>query len=114
MTAPGEIHLARFPMGGRGGVKLRPVLLLTAPVGPVPELLSAYISTVIPPVLLPSDLLLDASQPEFASTNLTQVSVLRLHKLATIHRRDAVRQLGVLSTPAMQQVQTQLWALLNL
>jgi hypothetical protein len=27
----GEIHLARFPMGGRAGVKLRPVLLLTDP-----------------------------------------------------------------------------------
>jgi hypothetical protein len=47
--SPGEIHLARFPMGGRGGMKVRPV-----------------------------------------------------------------RHLGVLSTPAMQQVETKLRALLNL
>ena len=95
--SPGEIHLARFPMGGKGGFKLRPVLLLTGPVGPVPEVLAAYISAVIPATLLPSDLLLDATQPDYASTNLAQVSVLRLHKLATIHQRDAVRQIGVLS-----------------
>src|SRR5437588_7826850 len=81
---PGDLCLARFPMAGRGGVKLRPVLLLTGPTGPVPEVLTAYISSVIPPSLLPSDLVLDAAQSDFASTNLKQVSVVRLHKLATL------------------------------
>jgi len=40
-------------------MKLRPVLLLTGPVGPVPEVLVAYISSVRPTVLLDSDLLID-------------------------------------------------------
>ena len=111
---PGEVHLARFPMAGRGGMKLRPVLLLTGPVGPVPEVLAAYISSVIPPALLPSDILLDPGQPDYAGTNLAQVSVLRLHKLPTIHQRDAVRRLGLLSPAALQQVETRLRALLNL
>ncbi len=110
----GEIYLARFPMGGKGGAKIRPVLLLTDPVGPVPEVLTAYISTVLPPALLPSDLMLDASLPDYASTNLAQVSVLRLHKLATLHRRDAVRRVGELSAAAVQEVETRLRSLLNL
>jgi mRNA interferase MazF len=110
----GEIHLGRFPMAGRGGVKLRPVLLLTDPVGPVPEVLTAYISSVIPATLLPSDLLLDASQPEFASTNLKQVSVLRLHKLSTVHQRDVVRLIGALDPSVMPQVESRLRTLLNL
>jgi mRNA interferase MazF len=101
-------------MAGRGGAKLRPVLLLTGPVGSVPEVLTAYISSVIPPNILPSDLLLDASKPDYASTNLAQVSVLRLHKLATLHQRDAVRLIGVLSATVMQEVGTRLRVLLNL
>ena len=66
-------------------MKLRPVLLLTGPMGPVPEVLAAYISSVIPSQLLPSDMLLDPSLPQFRSTHLKTTSALRLHKLATIH-----------------------------
>ncbi len=77
-------------------MKLRPVLLLTAPVGPVPEVLVAYISSVRPPTLLDSDLVIDPSLPEFQSTHLRTISILRLHKLATIHARNIVRRLGEL------------------
>jgi mRNA interferase MazF len=114
LMAPGEIWLARFPLAGSGGTKLRPVLLLSDLTGPVPEILTGYISSVVPSLLLPSDLVLDPSQPEFASTNLKTVSVLRLHKLATVHRRDVVRQLGVLSPAALLEVQVRLRVFLNL
>jgi hypothetical protein len=58
----------------------------------VPELLTAYISSVIPTPLLPSDVLLDPTLPEHGGVNLKAASVIRLHKLATIHLRDALRQ----------------------
>lgn len=92
---PGEIYLANFPFGGSPGMKLRPVLLLTGPVGTVPEILVAYISSVIPATPLPSDIILDPRQPEHRTTNLKMISVLRLHKLATIHGSSIVRRLGV-------------------
>lgn len=44
---PGEIYLARFPFGDVPGMKLRPVLLLTGAIGPIPEVLVAYVSSVI-------------------------------------------------------------------
>lgn len=66
----GEVYLARFPFGDVPGMKLRPVLLLTGSVGVVPEVLVAYISSVVPPQLLPSDILLDPANPVFASTRL--------------------------------------------
>ena len=44
---PGEIYLAKFPFGDAPGMKIRPVLLLTDPVGIVPEILVAYISSFI-------------------------------------------------------------------
>lgn len=56
---PGEIYLAQFPFGDVPGMKLRPVLLLTGALGSVPEILVAYISSVVPVQTLPSDLILD-------------------------------------------------------
>jgi mRNA interferase MazF len=93
---PGEICLASFPFGDTAGMKLRPVLVLAGPVGPVPEVLVAYISSVLPPALMPSDLVLDPAKPEFRSTHLKTASVLRLHKLATIHASMMARHLGTL------------------
>jgi mRNA interferase MazF len=81
---PGEIFLARFPFGDVPGMKLRPVLLLTGLIGSVPEVLVAYISSVVPTHPLATDLLMDPSKPEFRSTRLKNMSALRLHKLATI------------------------------
>lgn len=111
---PGDIYLANFPFGGSPGMKLRPVLLLTTQIGTVPEVLVAYISSVIPAQQLPSDLVLDPRQPQFRTTGLKSVSVLRLHKLATIHGRNIVRRLGSLSSSAKQSVNDKLRALLDL
>jgi hypothetical protein len=108
-----EVYLASFPFGDTAGMKLRPVLTLTGPMGPVPEVLVAYISSVIPHPLLPSDIVLDPSTAEHAPTNLKSTSVLRLHKLATIHCRAVVRRLGHLSTVTAVEAQLRLTALLK-
>ena len=111
---PGEIYLAKFPFGDVPGMKLRPVLLLTAPVGTVPEVLVAYISSVVPTRLLPSDLLLGPAVPGFRSTNLRTASALRLHKLATIHCSSLARYLGVVDSAARSMVASKLRDLLQL
>ncbi len=111
---PSEIHLALFPYGGTIGAKVRPVLALTGYVGPVPEVLVAYISSVLPTPLLASDILIDPNDAEHAQTKLTQVSVLRLHKLATIHKSNFVRSLGSVSATTWLDVQAKLRLLLNL
>lgn len=109
-----EIYLAQFPFGDIPGMKLRPVLLLTGPVGSVPEVLVAYISSVIPPQPLPSDVLLDPSKPEFGSTHLKAVSTLRLHKLATIHSSSLARYLGAIEGSTYRVIVDKLRQLLNL
>ena len=95
-------------------MKLRPVLLLTAPVGIVPELLVASISSALPSVPLASDILLDPTQPEHAGTNLKNTSVLRLHRLATIHESSVKRYLGQLSAATWTEVGNKPRLLLNL
>ena len=104
MILSDEIYLASFPFGDTAGMKLRPVLTLTGPLGPVPEVLVAYISSVIPSSLLPSDIVLDPANAEHTSTNLKTKSVLRLHKLATIHGRAIVRRLGQLPAATRLEV----------
>ena len=110
----GEIYLAQFPFGDVPGMKLRPVLLLTGPLGPIAEVLVAYISSVIPAQVLPSDVVLDPSKPEFRSTHLKMQSTLRLHKLATIHSSTFARYLGVLDSATQSVVAAKLKALLKL
>lgn len=110
----GEIYLASFPFGDVPGMKLRPVLLLTHPIGSAAEVLVAYISSVVPPVLLPSDILIDPKTSEGQATHLKTTSVLRLHKLATIHTTSVRRYLGTIAAAAENQVNTKLKTLLNL
>jgi len=95
-------------------MKLRPVLLLTDPIGPVPEILVAYISCVFPPTLLASDLVLDPNIPDHVVTRLKTTSVVRLHKLATIHGRNVVRRVGQVSPTIWGEVATRLRTLLAL
>jgi mRNA interferase MazF len=89
LMRPGEIFLAQFPFGDIPGMKLRPVLLLTGAIGSVPEVLVAYISSVVPSAPLPSDLIIDPTK--LTSTNLRKLSALRLHKLATINCSSLAR-----------------------
>jgi hypothetical protein len=110
----GELYLANFPFGGSAGLKLRPVLLLTGPIGPVPEFLAVYISSVIPLALLPSDIVIDPGLPEYATTGLKAPSVLRLHKQATLHARSCIRRLGEISPTTQLEISNRLRALLNL
>ena len=111
---PGEIFLAQFPFGDVPGMKLRPVLLLTGLLGSIPEVLVAYISSVIPTQALSSDILLDPGKPEFRSTHLKTISALRLHKLATIHSSSLARYLGVLDAATQRAVGDKLKELLKL
>ncbi len=109
----GEIHLAAFPFGDAPGMKLRPVLLLTPQIASTNEILVAYISSVIPPTVLPTDLLLDPQVEEHAQTGLKVISVLRVHKLATIHVTSVRRRLGRLSARLMDQTHAKLRSLLR-
>lgn len=114
LTKIDHIYLAHFPYGDTAGMKLRPVLSLTGPVGSVPEVLVAYISSVLPTTLLDSDLVLDPKTREHAATNLKTTSVLRLHKLATIHTSSIVRQLGAVSPATRLEIDDKLRTLLKL
>jgi mRNA interferase MazF len=95
----GEIYLAHFPFGDKPGMKLRPVLLLTGRIGPLAEVVVAYISSVLPSEPLPSDVIIDPHSVDYRDSNLKVVSALRLHKLATLNGPTLVRLLGRIGPP---------------
>src|SRR5262245_41029124 len=110
----GDAYLAHFPFGDTAVMKLRPVLLLTGPVGNGSEVIVAYISSVIPAAPLSSDIVLDPTQPEYLATRLKSSSVLRLHKVATIHLTSLQRRLGSISVATQQVVDGKLRQTLSL
>jgi mRNA-degrading endonuclease toxin of MazEF toxin-antitoxin module len=112
--APGELYFAKFPFGGTVGAKFRPVLALTDYVGPVPKVLVAYVTSIVPTTPLPTDITIDPADPENAAIKLKLMSIVRLHKLATIHKSDFGRILGKVSTKTWSEVETKLRLLLNL
>ena len=59
-------------------------------------------------------IVVDPTRPEFRSTNLKTVSVVRLHKVATIHDRRVVRSLGRLDPSLREAIASRLRQLLGL
>jgi mRNA-degrading endonuclease toxin of MazEF toxin-antitoxin module len=57
--------------------------------------------------------MIDPKQPQHSRSGLKQVTLLRLHKLATIHDRDVVRRIGELSPATWTEVEAKLRLLLN-
>jgi mRNA interferase MazF len=105
---PGDIFLGQFPFGDAPGMKLRLVLVLSRVTGAFAEVLVAYISSVFPSDQLATDLLIDPEAAADRDTNLKMPSVLRLHKLATVHRSSLVRFLGRLSPSRFAAAQVSL------
>lgn len=110
----GEFYLADFPFGDAPGMKLRPVVLLTGPIGPSAEVLVAYVSSVIPLSPLPTDITINPADSEHVSTGLKSPSVIRLHKLATIHGSRVRRFLGVSAPALLTEIRGRLKDLLQL
>lgn len=108
LMKPGDLYLGQFPFGDAPGMKLRPVLLLSNGTGLLGEVLVAYISSVVPPDHLGTDMLLDPEVDADRDTNLKVRSVVRLHKLATIHRSSLVRFLGRMSPARFAEAQATL------
>ena len=99
----GRIVLVPFPFDDLSGVKVRPAVCVTEAVTVHRHVVIAYVSSVVPPQLLASDLVLDPADPDFRQSGLQVRSVVRLHRLATVRTRLFIRQLGELSSRHLAQ-----------
>ncbi len=97
----GKLVLVPFPFDDLSGTKVRPGLCLTDPIGPFRHIVIAFLTSQLVTPLLATDLVLDATHPDFPATGLRVTSTLRLHRLVTIRASIIQRELGAL-TPALQ------------
>ena len=96
------------------GAKVRPAVCLTDAVGVHQHVVLAFITSVVPQNLEPSDVLLEPGSADFGHTGLRVRSALRLHRMVTVSAGIIQRQLGVL-TPSLQgDVQQRLRVLFNM
>src|SRR2546425_3359002 len=87
-----KIILVPFPFDDLTGSKVRPAVCLTEAVGMYRHIVLAFITSVVPAQLEPTDLLLDPSNADFARTGLRVRPVLRLHRMVTVPVKIIQRQ----------------------
>lgn len=101
-----KVVLVPFPFDDLSSSKVRPAVCLTDPIGPHRHVILAFITSHVPVTPLLTDLVIDASDPDFALTGLRISSTLQLHRLMTATTTLIQRELGTLS-PRMQAQATE-------
>jgi len=109
-----KVVLVPFPFDDLSSSKVRPAVCLTEIVGGRRQVVLAFITSVVPPKLEPTDVLLDPGRADFARTGLRVRSALRLHRMVTVSTEIILRQLGVLPPELQAEIQKRLRALFAL
>lgn len=92
-----KIVLIPFPFDDFSGVKVRPAVCLTNPIGAYRHVVTAFITSQIPITILDTDIVVQTHSPDFPLTGLAVPSVIRLHRLITVPTRIIQSELGALS-----------------
>jgi mRNA interferase MazF len=109
-----KVVLVPFPFDDLSGSKVRPAVCLTDAFGAHRHVALAFITSVVPPKLEPTDVPLDPGSADFARSGLRVRSAWRLHRMVTVSAAIIRRQLGVLTPNLQAQVQQRLRTLFAL
>jgi mRNA interferase MazF len=110
----GKVVLVPFPFDDLSTLKVRPALCLTEPIDPNRHIIVAFVTSRIDPELSATDILLDPTQPDFATTGLKVASTLKLYGVITVTTTLVRRELGLLSSAQQVLVDDGLRRLLRL
>jgi mRNA interferase MazF len=109
-----KIVLVPFPFDDLSSQKVRPALCLTDEIQPYDHVIVAFITSQISATPSPTDLIIEASDTDFAITGLKVSSTVRLHRLMTVTKSIIRRQLGELSARHQAEIKDLLRNLFNL
>ncbi|MBI4619873.1 MAG: type II toxin-antitoxin system PemK/MazF family toxin [Desulfobacterales bacterium] len=110
----GKVVLVPFPFDDFSSSKVRPAVCLTNPIGPHHHVVLAFISSQTLSDILETDIPIDATEVDFASTGLRVSSVLRLHRLMTVTTSFIQRELGELTLRMQNEANNKLRKLFDL
>lgn len=105
---PGDIVLIRFPQTDLKAGKLRPALVVAVAPGWHSDLLLALITSRTSQTVPELDVIIEPSDPHYASTGLKVRSVVRLARLASVESSIINARLGNISLEQLQQVRKRL------
>lgn len=110
----GKIVLTRFPFTDLSSSKRRPAPVLIDTDASEADTIVAFISSVLPEIASPSDLVIPENHEDFGNTGLSKNSVVKLDKLATLHKSIFTGEFGELSNALFAEAQEKLKAALQL
>lgn len=105
--ARGDVVITAFPFTDLSGSKRRPAVVLAVNPGH-PDVILAFISSVIPAMVAASDLPLLPTDADFAQSGLKVPSVIRLNKLVTLERQLVIRRIGSLPSHRLRRLDEKL------
>jgi mRNA interferase MazF len=109
-----KVVLVPFPFDDLSSSKVRPAVCLTNTIGSHNHVILAFITSRLPTTLRSTDLVIEASHPDFAATGLRVSSTLQLHRLMTVTTTLIRRELGTLSASLQVDVEQRLRTLFAL
>jgi mRNA interferase MazF len=109
-----KIVLVPFPFDDLTASKVRPAVCLTNEIKPHDHIVLAFITSQISASASATDLVINKSDADFATTGLKVSSTIRLHRLMTVTKSIIQRELGELSTAQQTAITTRLRQLFNL
>lgn len=110
----GTVVLTPFPFTDLSGAKVRPAVVVSPSDRPGDDVIVAFISSVKPQTLQPTDLSVETSHPDFFLTGLHVASIVKGDKLATVQRRIILGELGALSPALLVELNGRLRVALGL
>jgi len=105
---PGDIVLIRFPQADLQAGKLRPALVVAIAPGRHADLLLALISSRAYQSVPQFDELIDPADPDYATTGLKALSVIRVARLATVEASTINARLGHISAQRLGSIKKRL------
>jgi mRNA interferase MazF len=104
----GSIVLTKFPFTDLSSSKRRPALIISRVSSEKPDVIVAFISSVIPERLSDTDFVLDVNHKFFPGTGLKKKSVFKMDKLATLDKSIFSGELGSLPSHILRRLNTKL------
>jgi mRNA interferase MazF len=100
----GTVVLSPFPFTDLSGTKVRPAVAVSRSDRPGNDVILSFFTSYRGQPLVPTDLLILDTHPDFLLSRLKTSSVLKLDKLMTLDVSILLGELGELSTSILKQV----------
>ncbi len=108
----GAIILTPFPFSDLTTIKRRPAVIVSS--ADENEVIVAFITSQVRKATHPTDLIIEASHPDFAATGLKKDSAIRLRKLCTIEKSIIYGETGEASQDLLREINLRLRIALQL